>query len=106
LPQDLLAGLSIERRIEGWRGELSEPRHATFVRTTPEGAVVGVCNAGSNRRDSPLSHREVYAIYVLDGAKRKGLGCALFIEATAWLKQNDKLGAWPRCTGPKTPAIL
>ncbi|HTP49660.1 MAG TPA: GNAT family N-acetyltransferase [Anaeromyxobacteraceae bacterium] len=89
LPQDFLADLSIDSRMRGWTGHLSVPRRITLVGTTPDDRVVGFCDAGSNRDEPRAFDGEVYALYLLEEAKRKGLGRALFNEATAWLKQND-----------------
>jgi L-amino acid N-acyltransferase YncA len=89
LPDEFLAGISLERRMEGWTRTLAEPRRATWVGTTAEGKVVGFCEAGPNREEPKAYQGEVYAIYLLDEVKRNGLGRALFRESAAWLKQQD-----------------
>src|SRR5258707_816485 len=89
LPEDVLAGLSIERRVQAWTCNLSEQRHITVVAATPNDQVVGFCDAGPNRDESHAFRGEIYSIYLLEEAKRKGMGRALFKEAGAWLEQND-----------------
>ncbi len=92
LPDEFLAGISLERRVEGWTRTLAEPRRATWVGASAEGKIVGFCEAGPNR-DEPKDYLgEVYAIYLLDEAKRKGLGSALLRASTAWLEQRDLRG--------------
>ena len=89
LPADFLAGLSVERRTQEWSQSLTEPRRIVLAATTPDDRIVGFCVAGPNREEPKTFQGEVYAIYLLDEAKRKGAGRALFIEAAASLAQNE-----------------
>jgi len=88
LPDELLRGLSVESRVDGWTRSLTEPRHVTFVADTRERGMVGFCDAGPNRTKPKTFEGEVYAIYLLDEAKRQGIGRALFQAAAASLRQN------------------
>jgi len=89
LAPEFLAALNVERRTEGWAESLAEPGRAAFLGLTAGGKVVAFCDAGPNR-DEPKTYRgEVYAIYLLDEAKRQGLGRALLRETAAWLAQGD-----------------
>jgi len=89
LPDELLSGLSVEGRAQGWARSLTEPRHVTFVGTTREGRVVGFCDAGPNRSEPKTFEGEIYALYLVDEAKRQGVGRALFQAAATWLTQNE-----------------
>jgi GNAT superfamily N-acetyltransferase len=53
-----------------------------FDRT--HGDIVGFCDAGPSRRDRSFGG-EVYAIYIVDRAKRYGLGREMFARVMRWL---------------------
>src|ERR1700722_12322057 len=109
LPDGFLEDLSVADRTKHWKRNLTEPEsgiagissaapsgHATFVALGPDKGVVGFCSAGPNRGGAQTFAGEVYAIYLLDGAKRQGLGRALFLEAARWLatRQLEPLVVW------------
>ena len=50
--------------------------------------LVGFCNAGRSRRQGPRVG-ELYEIYIVDRAKRFGLGRELFEGTTAWCRAHQ-----------------
>ena len=102
-----LAGLSVEERARMWREGLAEtdPGRLALVGRTGEGEIVGFAAGGpvrSEGADSLGTDAEIYAIYLLDQVKRRGLGRALmaglfghfvrqgFASAGLWvLKDNE-----------------
>ncbi len=109
LPETFLAAMSVEERTKHWRRNLAEPDgsiagissaappgHATFVGVGVGGDIVGFCSAGPNRGGAQQFAGEVYAIYLLDSARRQGLGGALFHEAASWLaaRQLEPVVVW------------
>ena len=89
LPKSFLDGLSVKKQVERWKHRIIEFEGITFVGATAEGDVVGFCDAGPNREEESRFPGEIYAIYLLDEAKRRGLGRALFVAAQEWLRQNE-----------------
>ena len=86
LPEGLIGAQTLERRRRQWRSLLRAPGQRTWVAELA-GEVVGFCNAGPARDDDlPEGVGEVYAIYLLAGVWRRGLGRALWragVEALA-----------------------
>jgi ribosomal protein S18 acetylase RimI-like enzyme len=79
IPEDLLAGLSYERRLERWTAILSQPadgRSSNFV-AEADGRIVGFASGGPERDGDPVYTGELYAIYVLKEYERRGLGRSL-----------------------------
>jgi GNAT superfamily N-acetyltransferase len=84
LPHDLLAGLSVGPREVAWRSMLeSDPEGAAPAWVAEsDSRVVGFLSGGPPRdEDVPLPAAEVYAIYVLPEAWRRGVGRALLTTA-------------------------
>ena len=52
---------------------------------------VGFCNAGPSRRQGPRVG-ELYEIYIVDQAKRYGLGRELFEGTTGWCRARQMSG--------------
>jgi ribosomal protein S18 acetylase RimI-like enzyme len=79
LSAEALAGLSVEERARMWGKAVAdpEPRAKFLVAERADGAIVGFVRGGPSRsQDSvPLgTEAEIYAIYILEKAKRQGLG--------------------------------
>ncbi|QFU17431.1 GNAT family N-acetyltransferase [Microvirga thermotolerans] len=77
-----LAGLSVEERAAMWKEGLAvrDPGTLALVGRTGEGEAVGFAIGGPTRSEGtvPLgTEAEIYAIYLLDRVKRRGLGRAL-----------------------------
>jgi GNAT superfamily N-acetyltransferase len=92
LPPEFLSALSVERRTEGWKGVLERSAGAVPVATNGVGDVLGFCHVGPNRAEPADLCGEVYAIYLLEEARRRGVGRALFAEGTAWLQAHALAG--------------
>jgi GNAT superfamily N-acetyltransferase len=79
-PEALLKGLSVEKRESSWRDSLAahEPPSAiTMVGCDPRGNVVSFISGGKERTGQLGCDGEIYAIYLLQEAQRKGLGALL-----------------------------
>jgi GNAT superfamily N-acetyltransferase len=86
LPDDVLASIDISKRAAKRREILARGAATHLVAcdaVTDE--IVGFCDAGANR-DDIASAGEVYAIYLIERAKRQGLGRAMFERAQASLR--------------------
>jgi len=76
-PQEELASLSVERRVEGWRRALGERGEPVLV-AERDGQVAGFASAGPSREEGGVG--ELYAIYVEPDAWGTGLGRELMRE--------------------------
>ena len=83
MPDDFLAGLSVEAREKRLREGFLLPAPDRFVVLAEEdgGAVVGCAMGGACRDDEPHFSGEVYAIYVRPGHQHQGIGLALIRAA-------------------------
>ena len=92
LPGEYLEGLDYQQRLEGWRHGLAQPGAAVFVAVEPgRGRIVGFCAVGPNRAEPdslPDFQGELYALYLVDEAKRRGVGRALFERGADWLRAH------------------
>jgi ribosomal protein S18 acetylase RimI-like enzyme len=83
LAGEALAGLSVEDRARLWRSTFSDPdRRARLLVAEQGGRIVGFCRGGAVRSGDgvPLgTEAEIYAIYLLDAVKRRGLGRCLLL---------------------------
>ena len=83
IPDETLANLSEERRVEGWRESIR--REANFVLVAEDdGEIVGFAAGGPEREetarqsDGLLFDAELYAIYLLAEHQGRGIGARLF----------------------------
>ncbi|SRR6266511_2997922 len=76
VPDDFLAALSYEQRTHMWRPLLSQslPTSFVYVAEDPSGQVIGFASGGPERSGDPDYAGELYAIYLLEGYQRHGLG--------------------------------
>ena len=93
IPDEILDGLSVEHREQGWRRQLSELRTAGFSHriwvADRDGKVVGFASSGpSHDQDAPPSIAEIYAIYLLPEAIGSGLGRRLFGHAVEEIRRQ------------------
>jgi len=101
VPDSVLAGLSVERRVRAWTDMLAsrvagdQQAPAIFV-VEEEGRVVGFGAAGPSRDEGLRCDGEVGSIYLLDGYKRHGIGRRLFQRLLISLVQRDcrSAGLW------------
>ena len=90
LPADFLAGLKVEPRALAWRTrlEMDEEDAPSWV-AEAGGRVIGYVSGGPPRdEDVPPPSAEVYAIYVMPGEWRHGVGRALLSTASADLQRR------------------
>ena len=75
VPDEYLASLNEVERVPVWREWLSRDIHVFVVEM--EGAVVGFGSAGPIREPLQEYDAELFAIYVLKHAQKRGIGTAL-----------------------------
>lgn len=91
--QAFLNNISYDKRLASWKEILKSKKGLRLVALF-DGQVVGFVGAGLLRSDPHLNLKEenigeVYAIYLLEEHKGKGLGKALFQECRLWFAQQD-----------------
>jgi len=95
LPDDFLAGLSVDARVHAWRMALGGDAGLASPAWVAErdGCVVGYTSTGPPRDgDVPLPSAEVYAVYVRPSAWRAGVGRALLGVAVAeWSSRHTEM---------------
>ena len=89
LPDDFLASLSEAHYTERWTRVIGDSSSRVFVVEEPEG-IVGFANGGRERAGESGFAGELYAIYVLDSATRRGHGREL-VRAVAGALREMKL---------------
>jgi ribosomal protein S18 acetylase RimI-like enzyme len=96
MPQAAIDARSLETRIGQWRGMLA-PDNPTFVYVAEQdGGICGFGSAGKIRWTGLSTDSEVSALYLLDAAKRRGIGRRLFTRLLAELAARDfkSTGLW------------
>ena len=78
-PDTLLDSLSVDKREQSWRETLAlpEPNSVTLVACNVDGSIVGFVASGAESTGLLVYESELYAIYLLQRAKRQGLGTLL-----------------------------
>ncbi|MBV8301697.1 MAG: GNAT family N-acetyltransferase, partial [Candidatus Dormibacteraeota bacterium] len=86
VPDAFLNGVTIDSRIERWTRAVTAPavQRVTTLVATSEQAVIGVSSFGPGRDHE--SSGEIYALHVLPGHTRRGVGAALFNQSTRMLR--------------------
>ncbi len=85
LPDVVLDRIDVGQRVETRRKILRDRSVFQLVAyDVTHGDIVGFCDAGPSRRHVPVAG-EVYAIYLVQHAKRHGLGAEMFERVQAWL---------------------
>lgn len=79
LSPEALAGLSVEERMRMWQGAFAQPnaRARLLVAETDVGEIVGFACGGPIRGENAElldTEAEIFAIYLLDKIKRRGVG--------------------------------
>ena len=82
VPDDFLAGLSVEQRDERQRQEWTRPGLFVLVAEDEREGLVGFVVAGPERQGHPNYRGELHALYVLPAFQRYGLGRD-FVSAAA-----------------------
>lgn len=84
MPDDHLAGLSVDKREAGWRQWIGAPDCHTLVARDAAGQVCGYVAYGRSRDpDHTAATAEIVAIYVDPGHWRRGTGTRLLDGAAA-----------------------
>ena len=98
MPDDYLASLSIDQRTELFRGRIANlpPKQAIFVALDDNERVVGFGVSGAAREPELGTDGEIFAINIVDAAKRKGFGVRLMTAmADALLRCSfNSVGLW------------
>jgi L-amino acid N-acyltransferase YncA len=93
VPDRILAALDPAERTALWRRVIAAGE-IVLVAEDPAGALLGFANAGPQREPEVLPFPgEIYAIYLLAAAKRRGLGRALMREAARGLLARNLAAA-------------
>lgn len=88
LPDVVLDRIDVVQRAEKRRQILRDKDVFQLVAyDVTHGDIVGFCDAGPSRRHV-TSAGEIYAIYLVQHAKRHGLGSEMFERVRAWLRAN------------------
>jgi GNAT superfamily N-acetyltransferase len=90
LPDDYLADLGYEQREPLWRRILSKPgrQRLVYVAEDSPGNIVGFASGGRERSGDPVYTGELYAIYLLEGWQRQGIGRQLAVAVVRRLIQR------------------
>ena len=89
LPDSILDTMNVARRASMRREILLDTSALNLVAyDVTHRDLVGFCNAGQSRRQGPLVG-ELYEIYLVEYAKRYGLGRELFESAMDWCRANE-----------------
>lgn len=90
IPDELLDGLSVERREAFWRRELSDPSSEVRVWLADrDGRPVGFVATGAPQdEDVAPGTAELHAIYLLEDAVGSGVGRALMARAVEHLRER------------------
>lgn len=73
LPDEFLDSLSEENYAERWKRVIGEPTSKVYV-AEDGGELVGFASGGRERAGEKGYEGELYAIYVIDAAQRRGFG--------------------------------
>jgi ribosomal protein S18 acetylase RimI-like enzyme len=97
MPDDFLAGLSVEQRATMWTNVIVKTAEAPCLWVTEDsGHIVGFGCIGKAHDRALGTDGEILAINLLAKVKRRGLGTALFTHLLALLKQRgfESAGLW------------
>jgi GNAT superfamily N-acetyltransferase len=90
LPDQVLERLDLSRWTESRRRIAHDRSLLQLVAyDLTHGDIVGFCDAGPSRRTT-ASAGEVYALYLVQHAKRYGLGSEMLDHSISWLRTNDR----------------
>jgi len=90
LPDDVLSGLSYDRRAENFRRTLRAPDRPFAFVAEDRGHVVGYAMAGRERDLDPVYTGELYALYILDRYQNRGIGRSLISAVATRLAADDR----------------
>ena len=87
LPDSILDTMNAARRVSMRREILLDGNLNLVAFDSTHRDLVGFCNAGPSRREG-AAVGELYEIYIVDRAKRFGLGREMFECVTDWCRAN------------------
>jgi GNAT superfamily N-acetyltransferase len=96
LPDSILDRIDVGQRVSSRRAILKDRSVFQLVAyDLTHGDIVGFCDAGQSRRHVPFAG-ELYAIYLVQHAKRHGIGQEMFDRVSVWLKAKgmESLIVW------------
>ncbi len=93
LPEDYLAGLSIEKHTAFWKRELAGGESITLV-SEREGSITGWVSGGGSRDDDGAAASEVFAIYVSPEHWGEGSGRELMDAMSAHFPSGLPITLW------------
>ncbi len=88
LPDVTLDGIDVAKRAAKRRAIVAKREGVHLVACGPLSEIVGFCDAGPCRDDVPRTG-EIYALYLIERVKRRGLGAELFDRACTWLRERE-----------------
>ena len=90
IPQSYLSSLTLEKRIKTWETNFNLLDQNYFILVVEDklGEIIGFADGGRNREIDNGYEGELYAIYLLEEYKGKGIGKRLFHEAVNKLKSK------------------
>ena len=96
----LLDSLSVDKREQSWREMLAlpEPNSVTLVACNLDESIVGFISGGAERTGWLGYEGELYAIYLLQNAQRRGLGTLLVRELRA--RGFGSMAVWVLAANP------
>ena len=82
IKDEILAGLSVERREQNWLRQIEAPQPNSFLYIAElNGKEIGFSNGGPERTDDAHFKGEIYALYLLKEHQRQGIG-RMLVEAS------------------------
>ncbi len=87
IQEDFLDDMSYEKSKERWESRFKDPfaQGIVYVAEDGNGQIVGYAYGGFERSGDTLYDGELYAIYLLRGYQRKGIGKQLFYQIVSHL---------------------
>ena len=104
VPDDFLANMSYEVRVQRWQTILSNANRfaSNFVAEDENGQIVGFISAGPVQGYDPVYQGELYAIYILQQYQGQGIGRRLTEAAVEKLLEVgiDSMLVWVLAENP------
>ena len=88
LPREFLVGLSYSDRENLWQDSLQTPIDGKchYVAESSDGEIIGFSVSGPESEGNSVHAGEIYAIYLLAGYQRLGVGRRLFLASCSSLR--------------------
>ena len=83
VPEARLEALDAESRVPFWEAHLE----TCFVSVDGDGVITGFASAGPAQSDELGTDGEIHAIYLVEAAKKQGIGRRLMYEAVSCLRE-------------------